>query len=425
MIKAPSFIRESTELVRRLLLIYGFGAAMLIAVSLLLLKLANSREHMIHHTENATSLVESSLGASLSPSDRQVLLESYVRKTRAQGSLGLDVLFVVNQEGKIVLSSRPAWLNLTIDDGLFRRAEFSNPQFRQIAKCFQDSRPDCVKLASEDFPSLSDNFTTFRSVYKPSNDLGLPREYFLVVATFSAGMVMASLVQDMLPLLLLALFLAALLSLSLWFVLRVLLLPQLSQAAQTDGLTRLINRSAFMDAAMDLLADGEEHGSSHVFAIMDVDHFKQINDTYGHDCGDVALVSVADVLATVMRRDDLVCRFGGEEFALLLPTDEQAGRKVLERLRLQLEMSRVAYNGREIPVTVSIGAAATSECGYNLDYLYTCADRCLYAAKQGGRNCVEWASAESSGRLRLSAPQQSQALPSSLEESVIDRTIPY
>ena len=425
MIKAPSFIRESTELVRRLLLIYGFGAAMLIAVSLLLLKLANSREHMIHHTENATSLVESSLGASLAPSDRQVLLESYVRKTRAQGSLGLDVLFVVNQEGQIVLSSRPAWLNLTIDDGLFRRAEFSNPQFRQIAKCFQDSRPDCVKLASEDFPSLSDNFTTFRSVYKPSNDLGLPREYFLVVATFSAGMVMASLVQDMLPLLLLALFLAALLSLSLWFVLRVLLLPQLSQAAQTDGLTRLMNRSAFMDAAMDLLADGEEHGSSHVFAIMDVDHFKQINDTYGHDCGDVALVSVADVLATVMRRDDLVCRFGGEEFALLLPTDEQAGRKVLERLRVQLEMSRVAYNGREIPVTVSIGAAATSECGYNLDYLYTCADRCLYAAKQGGRNCVEWASAESSGRLRLSAPQQSQALPSSLEESVIDRTIPY
>lgn len=425
MIKAPSFIRESTELVRRLLLIYGFGAAMLIAVSLLLLKLANSREHMIHHTENATSLVESSLGASLAPSDRQVLLESYVRKTRAQGSLGLDVLFVVNQEGKIVLSSRPAWLNLTIDDGLFRRAEFSNPQFRQIAKCFQDSRPDCVKLASEDFPSLSDNFTTFRSVYKPSNDLGLPREYFLVVATFSAGMVMASLVQDMLPLLLLALFLAALLSLSLWFVLRVLLLPQLSQAAQTDGLTRLMNRSAFMDAAMDLLADGEEHGSSHVFAIMDVDQFKKINDTYGHDCGDVALVSVADVLATVMRRDDLVCRFGGEEFALLLPTDEQAGRKVLERLRVQLEMSRVAYNGREIPVTVSIGAAATSECGYNLDYLYTCADRCLYAAKQGGRNCVEWASAESSGRLRLSAPQQSQALPSSLEESVIDRTIPY
>jgi diguanylate cyclase (GGDEF)-like protein len=424
-IKTPSFLRESTEFVRKLLVFYGLGAAVLIAVSLVLLKLADSREHMIHQTESATSLVESSLGASLAPSDRQALLESYVQETRAHGSLGLDVLFVLNREGRIVLSSRPAWLNLTIDDGLFRRAEFSNPQFRQIAKCFQDSRPDCVSLASEDFPFLSDSFTTFRSVYQPSDDLGLPREHFLVVATFSGGMVMASLVQHMLPMLLLALFLAALLSLSLWFVLRALLLPQLSQAAQTDGLTRLMNRSAFMDAAMDMLADGEEHGSSHVFVIMDVDHFKRINDTYGHDCGDVALVSVAAVLATVMRSDDLVCRFGGEEFALLLATDEQPGRKVLERLRVQIEMSRVAYNGREIPVTVSIGAAATSECGYNLDYLYTCADRCLYVAKQGGRNRVEWASAESAVRLRLSPPQQSQALPLSPEESVIDRTIPY
>jgi diguanylate cyclase (GGDEF)-like protein len=248
---------------------------------------------------------------------------------------------------------------------------------------------------------------------------------------------MASFLEEVLPLVLLGLLLAALLSFSLWFVLQALLLPRLSQAAQTDGLTRLMNRSAFMDAAMDLLAEGEESGSSHVFVIMDVDHFKRINDTYGHDCGDVALVSVAAILATVMRSDDLVCRFGGEEFALLLATDEPAGRKVLERLRLQLEMSRVAYNGREIPVTVSIGAAATAECGYNLDYLYTSADRCLYAAKQGGRNRVEWASAESIGRLQLSAPEAPlgevattfQATPSMTMTSnpaatVIDRAIP-
>ena len=437
MIKASSFIRESTELVRRLLVIYGLGAAALIAVTLVLLKLADSRQHMIHQKESASTLVEAGLAASLPNPDRQALLESYVRKTLANGSIGLDVLFVLNREGRIVLSSRPAWLNLMIYDGLFRRAEFSNPQFRQIAQCFEDSRPNCVSLASEDFPSLNSNFTTYRPVFRPSSDLGLPREPYLVVATFSGGVVMASFQQEVLPLVLLALLLAALLSLSLWFVLQALLLPRLSQAAQTDGLTRLMNRSAFMDAAMDLLAEGEERGSSHVFAIMDVDHFKRINDTYGHDCGDVALVSVAAILATVMRSDDLVCRFGGEEFALLLATDEPAGRKVLERLRLQLEMSRVAYNGREIPVTVSIGAAATAECGYNLDYLYTSADRCLYAAKQGGRNRVEWASAESIGRLQLSAPEAPlgevattfQATPSMTMTSnpaatVIDRAIP-
>ena len=437
MIKASSFIRESTELVRRLLVIYGLGAAALIAVTLVLLKLADSRQHMILQTESACTLVEAGLAASLPNPDRQALLESYVRKTLANGSIGLDVLFVLNREGRIVLSSRPAWLNLMIYDGLFRRAEFSNPQFRQIAQCFEDSRPNCVSLASEDFPSLNSSFTTYRPVFRPSSDLGLPREPYLVVATFSGGVVMASFLQEVLPLVLLVLLLAALLSLSLWFVLQALLLPRLSQAAQTDGLTRLMNRSAFMDAAMDLLAEGEERGSSHVFAIMDLDHFKRINDTYGHDCGDVALVSVAAVLATVMRSDDLVCRFGGEEFALLLATNEQAGRKVLERLRLQLEMSRVAYNGREIPVTVSIGAAATAECGYNLDYLYTSADRCLYAAKQGGRNRVEWATAESVGRLQFSAPRAPlgegatplQATPSMPMTSnpvatVIDRTIP-
>jgi diguanylate cyclase (GGDEF)-like protein len=436
-IKASSFIRESTELVRRLLIFYGIGAAVLIATCLVVLKLADNRQLMIHQTESASTLVEAGLVASLANPDRQALLESYVRKTLANGSLGLDVLFVLNREGKIVLSSRPAWLNLMIYDGLFRRAEFSNPQFRQIAQCFEDSRPNCVSLASEDLPSLNSSFTIYRPVFRPSSDMGLPREPYLVVATFSGGVVMASFLEEVLPLVLLGLLLAALLSFSLWFVLQALLLPRLSQAAQTDGLTRLMNRSAFMDAAMDLLAEGEESGSSHVFVIMDVDHFKRINDTYGHDCGDVALVSVAAILATVMRSDDLVCRFGGEEFALLLATDEPAGRKVLERLRLQLEMSRVAYNGREIPVTVSIGAAATAECGYNLDYLYTSADRCLYAAKQGGRNRVEWASAESIGRLQLSAPEAPlgevattfQATPSMTMTSnpaatVIDRAIP-
>jgi diguanylate cyclase (GGDEF)-like protein len=400
-IKAQSFIRESTGLVRRLLILYGLGAAALIAATLVVLKLADSRQHMIHQTESASALVEAGLAASLAKPEQQALLQSYVSKSLANGSIGLDVLFVVNREGRIVLSSRPAWLNLMIGDGLFRRAEFSNPQFRQIAQCFEQSRPNCVSLTSEDFPSLSSSFTTYRPVFQPSTDLGLPREPYLVVATFSGGVVMATFLQEVLPLVLLALLLAGLLSLSLWFVLQALLLPRLSQAAQTDGLTRLMNRSAFMDAAMDVLADGEERGTSHVFAIMDVDHFKRINDTYGHDCGDVALVSVAAVLATVMRSDDLVCRFGGEEFALLLASAEQDGRKVLERLRLQLEMNRVAYNGREIPLTVSIGAAATAECGYNLDYLYTTADRCLYAAKQGGRNRVEWATADSVGRLQL------------------------
>lgn len=415
MIKASNFIREYSELVRKLLLIYGLATTALVAATLLVLKLVDNRQLMMYQKESATTLVETALAASLPKSVLQLLLESYVRRTHGNGSIGMDVLFVVNREGRIVLSSRPAWLNLRIDDGLFNRAESSNPQFREIAQCFKESRAECVNLSSSEFPLFSDSFTTYRPVFKPSVDMGLPREPFLVVATFNSGVVLASFLQDVLPLLLLALLLAALLSLSLWLASRTSLLPRLSQIAQTDGLTRLMNRAAFMDSAMDLLADGEERQSSYVFAIMDVDHFKRINDTFGHDCGDVALVSISAVLATVMRGDDLVCRFGGEEFALLLASDEVSGRKVLERLRVQLEMNRVAYQGREIPVTVSIGAAATAECGCNLDYLYTSADRCLYAAKQGGRNRVEWASSESVGRLQLRVPDLAAADPPNRE----------
>jgi diguanylate cyclase (GGDEF)-like protein len=404
LIKAPSFIKESTAFVRKLLLLYWLAAAVLLGLSQVALNLASNRQNMLLQADSATNLVESLLATPVSTANRQFLIEAYVRNVVGQGVIGLDVLFVVNREGRIVYSSKPAWRDLMIYDGLFRRAEFANSRFRGLATCFQGEGSDCVTSVSSDFPALDGSVTTYhRPVFRPSPDLGLPREPFLVVATFSGSIAFTALMQDILPQLLLSLVIAGVLSAGLWFAIRGLLLPRLSEAAQTDGLTRLMNRAAFMERALEALAEAEQRGSPLVFAILDVDHFKRINDSYGHDCGDVALVSVSAVLATVMRADDLICRFGGEEFAMLLATDEQAGPKVLERLRLQLEMSRVAYNGREIPVTVSIGAAASSECGYNLDYLYTSADRCLYAAKRGGRNRVEWTRSESVGRLQLSA----------------------
>lgn len=84
---------------------------------------------------------------------------------------------------------------------------------------------------------------------------------------------------------------------------------------------------------------------------------------------------------------------------MLLSAPQEAGNKALERLRLQLEMNRLLYNGHRIPLTVSIGAAATSQCGYNIDFLYNAADKALYAAKQGGRNRLAWNSGELTSRL--------------------------
>lgn len=411
MIKVPGFVRDSTVFVRRLLIVYWIGASLLLGLSLFSLKVLERREQMVDQVNSMATLVESALSVASAGLSRQALIESYALKQSVDRDIGLDELFVVDREGKIVHSSRRAWQGLMIHDGLFSGSSFDNHHFRQVVGCFQASRADCVSLRSDDFASLRGGLTASRPVSQPSIDLGLPRESFLVVAVYSANVVLSVLVQDLVPLLLLAILLAGLLTAALWLVMSGVLLPRLARAAQIDGLTKLMNRAAFMECAMDVLAEAEERGDPLVFAIMDVDHFKRINDTYGHDCGDVALVSVSTVLSTVMRDDDYVCRFGGEEFALLLAADQEPGRKILERLRLQLEMSRVAYDGREIPVTVSIGAASTAECGYNLDYLYTSADRYLYVAKQSGRNRVEWAKSESVGRLQLDTPSLSFAEP--------------
>jgi diguanylate cyclase (GGDEF)-like protein len=403
-IKVQGFIKESSDLVRKLLFCYWIAATLLLGFALVTLKRADDRQRMIDQSSSTAVLVESALAASSSGMDLQILIESYARMQVRRGSPGLEALFLLDSRGEIVYSSRPAYLGLMIFDNLFRSYALNDPQFRAVASCFQASRFDCIGPRSDDFVASGPVFTAFRPVYKPSSDLGLPRQPFLMVASYSKQLSLPLFLEELLPLLLMALVLAGLLSAGLGLALLGLLLPRLSLAAQTDGLTRLMNRAFFMESAMQVLAEAEVAETPLVFAILDVDHFKKINDSNGHDCGDVALVSISAVLATVMRADDLVCRFGGEEFALLLATDQESGRRVLERLRLQLEMSRVAYNGREIPITVSIGAASTSECGYNLDYLYTSADRCLYAAKHSGRNRVEWVRAESTARLRRVAP---------------------
>lgn len=407
MIKISGFEKDSLGFVRRLLIGYWIGSCLVLGFSFVSLKAVENRQRMVAQVDNLSTLVQSSFSITSPSFGIQPLIQAYSRRQIAHSDIGIDVidvLFVVNRDGKIVYSSRPAWLNLMIFDGIFSSSSFDNPFFREIASCFQKSKPDCVSLRSDDYSLFRSSLTASRPVSQLSSDLGLPKENYLLVAVYSGHIILSALVQQLVPLLVLSIVLASLLTSGLWILMRAVLLPRLSQVAQTDGLTRLMNRAAFMESAMDVLAEAEDHGDDLVFAIMDVDHFKRINDSYGHDCGDVALVSVSAVLSTVMRESDYVCRFGGEEFALLLAVNQEAGLKVLERLRLQIEMSKVAYDGREIPLTVSIGAACTAECGYNLDYLYTSADRCLYTAKQGGRNRVEWAKSESVARLQFNSP---------------------
>ena len=126
-------------------------------------------------------------------------------------------------------------------------------------------------------------------------------------------------------------------------------------------------------------------------AIIDIDHFKQINDTYGHEAGDVALKAVAQTIARHAGTQDLVARFGGEEFCALVPyLGESESVEYFESLRAQIEALEVDVGGQTLRMTVSIGVFRTRFPGQTLNHLLSEADRRLYLAKAGGRNRIEF-----------------------------------
>lgn len=170
----------------------------------------------------------------------------------------------------------------------------------------------------------------------------------------------------------------------------------LAEQATTDTLTKLKNRRSFYDQAERNLALCRQYDEDMSVLVLDIDHFKKVNDTYGHHVGDEVLVRVAALLTRVVRsgkgrRDsDTVARFGGEEFAVMLPQTNKLGAAVLaERIRSALEKEQIVVDERRIPVTASIGIATlAAETVESIDQLLNIADRRLYLAKNGGRNRI-------------------------------------
>jgi diguanylate cyclase (GGDEF)-like protein len=308
-------------------------------------------------------------------------------------------MLVIDRNGRVAYTSRPNWVNLSITDSLVSQSETNDADFQAVVNCFRNGQDNCVLLESNDFQFRSSSFTVVRPIEMPRQDLGLGPERMLLLVNYDPGVVLVEFSQDLIAFVLIGASTAALLTLIVWLLLSHRLLPRLMEASHTDGLTQLMNRNLFMEQAKELLAEAEERRGDLVFAILDLDHFKRINDTFGHSCGDEALVHVGEILRTVTRPNDLVCRFGGEEFALLIQGSREAASKALERLRLQLEMSRLNFAGHHLTLHTSVGAAATADCGYNIDYLYTTADKALYSAKQGGRNRVAWSDGRMLSRL--------------------------
>ena len=168
-----------------------------------------------------------------------------------------------------------------------------------------------------------------------------------------------------------------------------LLRMDLEVQASTDPLTGLLNRRAFHQRAEAELVRCKAAGFPVSALTIDLDEFKQVNDTYGHSCGDAMLTMVAKCLRQNMRSTDLVARLGGDEFAVLLPRTSLADAAVVaEEVRESLESLRIAGESFEVKVTASFGLAQVESATLNWEHLVLNCDEALYAAKKRGGNRV-------------------------------------
>ena len=163
---------------------------------------------------------------------------------------------------------------------------------------------------------------------------------------------------------------------------------QLEVSSRTDPLTSLLNRRGLEQEMVFEKNRMDRSGNPFSLVLCDIDFFKKINDTYGHDAGDYILSEFAQIIESHSRKQDIVCRWGGEEFLLLLPeTDLQGASALAEKIRAQIEKSIFTYNNQEISITLSSGVACMAK-DQTIDDCIKNADLRLYLAKSRGRNKV-------------------------------------
>lgn len=162
---------------------------------------------------------------------------------------------------------------------------------------------------------------------------------------------------------------------------------------ENDYLTGLLNRRAMVERVSQIVATATKHKRGVVVAMVDIDHFKAVNDTYGHLAGDVGIKSVASVLTRMARKNDVVARYGGEEFLVVMPgmTLVEAVM-VAERMRDEVERTENSCGRLAFRLTISIGLSGSDSCEMNVNDLVKEADEALYLAKKSGRNCVRYRS---------------------------------
>jgi diguanylate cyclase (GGDEF)-like protein len=161
----------------------------------------------------------------------------------------------------------------------------------------------------------------------------------------------------------------------------------LEEQATTDGLTGLVNHRTFQERFSTMLGRAERHEFPVSLLLTDIDHFKKINDTYGHPTGDEVLRRVAAILKASARKIDIGARYGGEEFAIVLEsTDREGARQLAERIRQEIEQQTFPSAKGNFKATLSIGVASYPDDAREKADIIARADQALYAAKHGGRN---------------------------------------
>jgi diguanylate cyclase (GGDEF)-like protein len=165
---------------------------------------------------------------------------------------------------------------------------------------------------------------------------------------------------------------------------------QMYESALRDGLTKAFNKKYFTDRLESELTFALRHVSPLVLVMFDIDHFKKVNDTHGHQAGDLVLSEISTLLTAALRAEDVFARYGGEEFAVICRgTDVSQAPIVGERLRKAVENHRFVFEGTHIPVTISVGIASLPDPAVkDATDLVARADKALYQSKHGGRNRV-------------------------------------
>ncbi|MDE1964973.1 MAG: GGDEF domain-containing protein [Xanthomonadaceae bacterium] len=188
----------------------------------------------------------------------------------------------------------------------------------------------------------------------------------------------------------LLLLVSVLVSVGIWLVRTKRSQQRFRKLARRDGLTGILNHPHFISESEAALRYAEKSSRSACLALIDLDHFKQINDSYGHATGDAAIVRTVALCRDHLRSIDIFGRLGGEEFGLLLPDCTlEEGVAILNRIRLALADLTLDERHPDLAISASFGIASTATCGYRLAELMARADAALYRAKRAGRNRVE------------------------------------